>query len=292
MPRQLWIADKCREFKLPTVEEPGWKTRGSEVFNPKVFVEHHTADGPGDLPSLHLVEDTGRLGIPPPLANVMLSRSGAVHVIAAGRANHAGRGGWHGMVGNSAAIGCEAESRGVGDWTQEQRHNYPILAAAMIDGMKSTIDMICGHKEWAPTRKIDPVGIDMNQQRYWAGIVLLAHRGGVIPQEDDMQPITIEHPMHGFTIIHPEDGHVTNHADARPGGAPYYRGGMNVNHEMIRAHHLVKGIFPNGGYYYKEMGVRPGVTRLRTGETRDWFSLVITYSDGRFYTFPSDKSGM
>jgi hypothetical protein len=47
------------------------------------------------MPSLRLLIKR-RSDCPGPLCNVGLARSGAVYVIAAGRANHAGKGGWRG----------------------------------------------------------------------------------------------------------------------------------------------------------------------------------------------------
>lgn len=216
MGRQVWIAAKCREYKLPVVEYPGWQLRGSESFNPDVVVCHHTAGAAsGDFPSLMTLVN-GRSDLPGPLCNVGLSRSGVVRVIAAGRANHAGRGGWRGRVGNSSAIGIEAESTGRGDWTRAQREAYPILAAALIDGMHSDVSMICGHKEWAPGRKIDPVGIDMNELRFWAGAVLLGHKNpspltvkglSEMPKAKDITAV-INDPTHpgGYYLLQADGG--------------------------------------------------------------------------------------
>jgi peptidoglycan hydrolase-like protein with peptidoglycan-binding domain len=167
---QTWIADKCRYYGLDVVEVDGWRTRGSSSFDPYGVVCHHTAGSPdGEMPSLRLLIN-GRSDLPGPLCNVALGRSGKVYVVAAGRANHAGAGGWHGLVGNSSVLGIEAESTGSADgqnWTAEQRRVYPILAAALKAGAKSPTDfsIICAHREWAPTRKVDPRGIDMPSLR-------------------------------------------------------------------------------------------------------------------------------
>lgn len=166
MGHQGWLAEACRVYGLSPVEVEGWQVRGSAAFNPKGVVCHHTAGAAqGEIPSLRVLVG-GRPGLPGPLCNVGLARSGAVYVIAAGRANHAGRGGFKGLQGNSSVFGIEAESTGDGrDWTAEQRHVYPVLARMLADGCGVSVANICGHREWAPDRKIDPAGIDMNQLR-------------------------------------------------------------------------------------------------------------------------------
>lgn len=206
MPRQLWIADKCREWGLPVVEVAGWKTRGSATFNPRGVICHHTAGAAtGDYPSLRVVRD-GRSGLPGPLSQVGLGRTGKVYVIAAGRANHAGRGGWRGLSGNTSVLGIEAESVGTrDDWTAAQRANYPVLVAALLDGIGRDESWACGHKEWT-RRKIDPAYWDMSRLR--ADVRALLTRGAVEappPKEesDDMKPYLAQAPGTAVYLIFP-----------------------------------------------------------------------------------------
>jgi hypothetical protein len=148
-------ADLIREgLTVETV--PGWQTRGSSSFAPAGVVCHWTAGPRGTLarPSLNVVTN-GRAGLPGPLCNVYLARNGTAVVVAAGRANHAGLGGYLGLVGNSAVYGIEAESAGDGDWTDAQRQAYPRVVAAMLRGLGRDSRWALGHNEWAPTRKID-----------------------------------------------------------------------------------------------------------------------------------------
>ncbi|WP_264032186.1 N-acetylmuramoyl-L-alanine amidase [Cellulosimicrobium sp. SH8] len=150
----------------------GWHRRGSSSFAPRGAVCHWTAGArTGDRPSLKVVRD-GRAGLPGPLANVFLARSGVVVVVAAGRANHAGVGGWHGLVGNSSVFGTEAESAGNGDWTDAQRWAYPRINAAFCDLGGFGPDMVCGHNEWAPNRKIDIRDWDMARMRLEVAAIL------------------------------------------------------------------------------------------------------------------------
>ena len=133
---------------------PGWETRGSPSFNPVGSVSHWTA-GPngGDRPSLKVCVN-GRPGLGGPLCNVFLTRNGVAVVVAAGRANHAGKGGAGGLRGNSSVFGTEAENSGGGGWTKEQRWAYPRINAAYVD-LGASRKHIYGHHEWAPGRKID-----------------------------------------------------------------------------------------------------------------------------------------
>ena len=126
MPRAPWLADALRAEGVKVVEEPGWRDRGSATFNPKGVICHHTA-GPakGDAPSLGVCIN-GRPGLPGPLCQIVLARSGTAHVIASGRANHAGLGGWRGLEGNTSVFGIEAENTGLGEpWPPVLHHPTP-----------------------------------------------------------------------------------------------------------------------------------------------------------------------
>lgn len=150
------IPSDLARFGLKVELVPGWETRGSSSFAPAAVVAHWTAGPRGTTkrPSLNICT-FGRTGLPGPLANIYLARDGTCVVIAAGRANHAGTGGWRGLVGNSAAYGIEAESAGDGDWTPAMLDAYPRLIAALLHGLGRDAKWLCGHHEWAPNRKID-----------------------------------------------------------------------------------------------------------------------------------------
>lgn len=166
MPYQMWLATAARAEGLRVVEVAGWPTRGSVTFAPKGLVAHHTA-GPstgGDLPTMGVLIN-GRAGLPGPLCNYGLGRSGTVYVIAAGRANHAGKGGWAGLSGNSSVVGIEAENDGKQPWPQAQTDAYVKLCTAIARGLGQPVRFGCGHKEWAPNRKPDPHSLNMHQGR-------------------------------------------------------------------------------------------------------------------------------
>lgn len=158
MPYQLGLPAALKKYGLVVETVPGWETRGNPSFNPKGSVNHHTA-GPasGVRPSLHVVT-YGRSDLTGPLCNVFLDRNGVAVVVAAGRANHAGQGGFKGLTGNSAVFGTEAESTGVGPspWTDAQLEAYPKVVAAYHDLMgQRNANTNCNHKTWAPYRKVD-----------------------------------------------------------------------------------------------------------------------------------------
>lgn len=180
MPYMTRIPSDLARFGLKVELVPGWETRGSSSFAPACVVDHWTAGPRGTTgrPSLNVVT-YGRAGLPGPLCNIYLDRRGVCVVVAAGRANHAGLGGFRGLVGNSAAYGIEAECGGDGDWTDEMLDAYPRLNAALLSGLGRDASWVAGHNEWAPTRKIDIRDI----------IASVRARTGAIlanPTEDDM----------------------------------------------------------------------------------------------------------
>lgn len=179
MPRQTWIADRCRQYGLTVVEVDGWRTRGDDVLAPGGVVCHHTAGAStGEIPSLRTLIH-GRSDLPGPLCHVGLARSGTCYIVAAGRANHAGSGGWKGLRGNSSVLGIEAENDGRQGWPSIQIEAFVRLAAALQSGTAHPTDAeyVCAHREWT-TRKPDPHSIDMTAFR--------ARVRGLLQGEDDM----------------------------------------------------------------------------------------------------------
>ncbi|MBK5221271.1 MAG: hypothetical protein JJE52_00020 [Acidimicrobiia bacterium] len=161
------IIDFLREQGLSIIEVNGWRERGSTAFNPRGSVNHHTA-GPasGNHPSLKVLIN-GRAGKNPlagPLCNVSLARDGGVYLIAAGRANHAGKGSWRNLKGNSSVWGLEIEHTGVLDTepppSAEKLEIVHRIHAAFARCSGFDHSMVCQHFEWAPGRKIDLVSVD------------------------------------------------------------------------------------------------------------------------------------
>jgi hypothetical protein len=173
MPRQTWIPDQLVRFGLKVVEVDGWRDRGKSSFDPRGVVCHHTAGAAtGDRPSFRVCVN-GRGDLPGPLCNVFVSRSGVAFVVAAGRANHAGRGGFRGLEGNSSVLGIEVESTGRGErWSPELLNAYYRVTAGLLAGIGRDASWACGHREWAPKRKTDPAGVDMDLFRNRVAVVL------------------------------------------------------------------------------------------------------------------------
>ena len=167
-----WMEAALRTNGLRVREVKGWKSRGRPgSFSPRGAMFHHTASASsgGNAPGLGVVVN-GRPGINGPLCNILVARDGTVHLVAAGRANHAGKGGpLHGIPedsGNAHLIGVEVENDGVKErWSEELLQACDVVFATLLLGLRRKSDFLVGHKEWAPTRKIDPARINMKKYR-------------------------------------------------------------------------------------------------------------------------------
>ena len=154
-----------RAWGLDVVEVPGWQTRttrAGRTVTPRALICHYTwgVDRPHeDMPTLHILRD-GYTGLPGPLSQFGLGRSGRVYVVAAGHCNHAGTGNWHGASGNAQTVGIEAEWRANwGPWPAVQIDAYMTLGAALLrDVLRLPIGQLCGHQDYATPRgrKGDP----------------------------------------------------------------------------------------------------------------------------------------
>lgn len=171
--KHIGLLAHLRKWGLKVEAVDGWRFNGRPYnFYPRAIIVHHTASGAqsGNFASEGIVTN-GRPDLPGPLCQFLLGRDGTVKVIAAGYANHAGYGGPLAGVpenmGNTYTYGVEAENNGVGEpWTKAQLNAYYRLCAALLVWMKiKDVSKVFGHKEWAPGRKIDPAGINMDQFR-------------------------------------------------------------------------------------------------------------------------------
>lgn len=154
----------------------GWRNRGRGAMGSIQSVMcHHTA-GParGNSPSLNVVA-YGRPGLSGPLSQLFLARDGTVIIVAAGRANHAGRVSSN-RYSNSHSIGIEAEATGTSSWPSVQIDAYAKLCKALIDEFGLSTSRVVGHKEAGVPRgrKIDP-NFNMDQFRRKVG----GAKGGV-----------------------------------------------------------------------------------------------------------------
>lgn len=158
---------------------PGWQKAGKTDFTPVGIMLHHTA-GPknGDVPSLGVCKN-GRPGLSGPLVQIVLARSGKVHVIAANRCNHAGNGAKEvldlvkadqpvignavtnkykdvpDLSGNGYFYGIEVENNGVGEeYPDVQIEVLGKICAAICQSRGWSANRIVHHRQWT-TRKAD-----------------------------------------------------------------------------------------------------------------------------------------
>lgn len=204
MARPLKPAEIRAAFKkwgVPHNLVPGWETRdnGSNWSDRKSVTGcmwHHTAGDASDAAELRVIRD-GRVGLSGPLANFGVTDTGRIDVVAAGSANHAGKGdpdtlrlvqneSYTGNItpnqnansggavgGNSRFYGWETYY-GIRNDPTVNAIQYRVLVlatAAIIDALDEvdtanrwTAKSVIGHKEWT-TNKIDPSGISMSAGR-------------------------------------------------------------------------------------------------------------------------------
>lgn len=227
MARQTWLADAARRWGLAVVEVDGWQSRGSSDFNPRGCVAHHTAgpSGGGDMPSLNTLIH-GRPDLAGPLCNYGLGRSGTVYVVAAGRANHAGSGGWRGLSGNSSVVGIEAENDGYQPWPAVQTDCYAVLCAAICDTLDIDPGMTCRHHEWR-AEKPDPHDIDGDTGRATIARVLADGPGG----SNDMAnapAVTVATDGREHTVIRGGDGALWHKVGHSSGNTSWVRVGGGI----------------------------------------------------------------
>jgi len=165
-----WLPLVLKQAGLKVAEVKGWENRGSADVG-RIFgvICHHTVGKKvGNMPSLDNLRD-GDAKLKGPKAQLGLARDGTFYVIAAGRANHAGKGSFsfseNGATkkivnGNSNFIGIEGENTGLNSdmpWPAVQLEAFQRGVAAILNHIGRGSEFCIGHREWAPTRKIDPL---------------------------------------------------------------------------------------------------------------------------------------
>lgn len=240
MPHQHALDDALLAAGLDVVSYRGWETRGNSSFNPKGVVVHHT--GPWSTVSgMVQLCINGRSDLPGPLCHVVLAPDGVCHLIAAGRANHAGTGGWKTLSGNSSVFGIEAIHSGskTAPWPGVQVDAFVVCAGAMAKLVKASADLVCAHREWTP-RKIDPTNIDMNnfreRVRQWLTgtppTPVQPPREGIVAVNRPPVKILSHSSWNGGYLVVTDDGGVFAF-----GGAPFFGGlgGTSLNKPIIDA---------------------------------------------------------
>lgn len=155
--RALWLADCLRAAGLPVVEVAGWQSRGSSLFAPSMVFMHHDASpvSASEAGMVNLVTH-GRQGLPGPIGNVYIGRSGTVYVIASGKSNHAGSG--NVLLANQRSIGIEVGNNGIGEpWSPMLMDTYKRTVRALLGQLRVDANAVWTHSAHT-SRKIDPAG--------------------------------------------------------------------------------------------------------------------------------------
>jgi hypothetical protein len=181
-----WLADRLREDGYLAVEEsPGWRKRKRPGdFTPVGVLLHHTgstASTKHPAPSLTTVIE-GRSDLHGPLCHVLVDYRGVCHVIAAGRANHAGTARASGKVpagdGNALYVGIEIDYSGKQKPSNVQYASAVNAAAAILSKLGRPANNCRCHLETSTEGKWDPGGTYTPDQ--WRTMVSawMKHRWG------------------------------------------------------------------------------------------------------------------
>lgn len=161
--------EATRAYGAPLVELSGFSNRGhGDLSTLTDTMWHDTVTGSNvSRHRLGTLLRDGYEGLPGPIANAGLDRDGAFILVAAGRANHAGKGGPTSRIpangANSRTFGLEVANRGLGSgerWTGIQYDVAVRFTAVLHD----YVARMLGHKEWT-SRKVDPWAPDLNAAR-------------------------------------------------------------------------------------------------------------------------------
>lgn len=177
--RLTWLADALRAAGCTVAEVDGWKTRGSDSFDPEGVTWHATAGSRKGTAQgeVHVILN-GSTSAPPPIAQLMIWRDGTIYVCAAGRCNH-NKVGWSGPnkgLGNTRLLGIEMANDNDGEpWPEVQldaarRATAVIMRRFGADPMRR----LAAHYEHQPyegrpagetSTKSDPFGVRMIDER-------------------------------------------------------------------------------------------------------------------------------
>lgn len=175
---QRWMAEEFRAAGLTVIEVEGWENRGrpgsTGNFNPDQGVTvHHTGAttsprSPG--PTLHTLI-VGRPDLPGPLCHWSVRHDGVVVIIAAGRANHAGRVGKVvpfaalGADGNAIFMGDEVDTDGTQDLPEVQRDAIALTDAIYLKHFDRPVARVHRHQDISGTGKWDLGSLTTTQLR-------------------------------------------------------------------------------------------------------------------------------
>jgi hypothetical protein len=182
--RITWVPDVLRRAGLQVVEVDGWRARGlseTRTFDPRFLVWHHDASSPGDSPGVpaFMVRNYETAG-----AQLWVDRAGRWHIIASGRAAHAGTV-LPGMPTNETSIGVETDHTTGEAWPDVQLVSLRVGTAAILSVLGVGAIGLHFHKTICspPGRKVDPAGLNLDDER--RAVARLITPGGDVALTDD-----------------------------------------------------------------------------------------------------------
>lgn len=182
--RALWLPRVLRAAGIEVVEHPGWRERGlgsHRPFTVDYIVWHHDASPAGDSPGVpgYMIRNFERAG-----AQVWVDRRGRWHLVASGRAAHAGSTRNH--VKNENSLGIETDHTTNEDWPPALLNSLRVGTAAILNyiGQTSTKGLHFHKSICAPRgRKIDPAGLNLHTERTRVGAERLRQRRKKAPDK-------------------------------------------------------------------------------------------------------------
>jgi hypothetical protein len=196
--RQNDLATILRAAGVPVIEHSGWKSRGmGGHFDPRFVMWHHDGSALGPSPGVAswLLRNFESVG-----SQVWVCRgcnkhaSGTWHLLASGRAYHAGRGGPYRDVAanrmNDFSIGIEVDQTTGEKWDQRVLDSLRKGTAAILKkwGQKANPGLLF-HKTWAPGRKVDPWGLDIHAERRAVAALLTTPPPAPAPAPAPTRPV-------------------------------------------------------------------------------------------------------
>lgn len=170
-----WLPEALRLWGVDVREMDGWRERGQGDFTDIQGVMAHHTGAANTTPEIIAFGHSALRGL---LSQIHLDPKGVATICGAGIAYHAGladpgRGGPAGQgyvtrpsasgpksytSGNARYIGIEAQHSGNprDPWPEEQMEAYARCCAAICWFLGYGTDRVLGHKEYAPSRKVDP----------------------------------------------------------------------------------------------------------------------------------------
>ncbi|MET9999820.1 peptidoglycan-binding protein [Streptomyces microflavus] len=198
-----------RDEGLTVIEHRSWRTNNRNHKGPwgptHGVMIHHTVSA-GSASSVELCYN-GHSALPGPLCHGVIDKAGTVHLVSAGRANHAGSGDGDVLQaviaeratlppdneadtdGNRYFYGFEAVNLGDGrdPWPDAQLLAIERAAAAICRAHDWDERSVIGHLEWQPG-KVDPRGFTMDSMRARIGKRLDQAPDGVAEPEKPKPP--------------------------------------------------------------------------------------------------------